>query len=194
MRIFLLVIIAIVDLLANYPYLRDVIKGKTKPNIASWSTWTLINIIIVVAAIAAGGAINTVVLGATYLVGSLSILLVGIFKGTRKYTLFDGICQTVAILGVVLWQLTNNPNIALLFVLIVDISAVTPTVRHAYKYPHEETWATFAIASVGALGLVALATSFSFASLAIPIEATIVNALLAGIIISRQGKTKALTK
>ncbi len=68
MRNIILAIVAIVDLLANIPYIRDVLKGKSKPNIASWSTWCLINAIAVLAALSAGNAINTVILGASYLV------------------------------------------------------------------------------------------------------------------------------
>jgi hypothetical protein len=185
MRNVLLVIVGLVDLAANFPYIRDALKGKTKPNIASWSTWTLINGIAAVAALAAGGALNTVISGASYFVGSLSILIIGIFKGTRKYTKLDIFCQAIAIVGVGLWQLSNNPNIALVFAIVADICAVIPTLRHAYFYPGEETWATFAIASAGALVLLCLSSTISFASLAIPIDFFLANTLIASVIIYR---------
>jgi energy-converting hydrogenase Eha subunit E len=145
MRNILLIIVGIIDVLANVPYIIDSLRGKTRPNMATWSTWSLINLIIVVAALAAGGAINTVVLGLTYFAGSFSILIIGIFRGTRKYTKFDVICQAIALMGVVLWQLQGNPNLALITVIIVGEIAALPTIRHAYRYPEEETWLTFAI-------------------------------------------------
>lgn len=184
----MLVIIGVIDLAANFPYIRDALKGKTKPNIASWSTWTLINGISAVAALAAGGAFNTVVLGTSYFIGSLSILLIGVYRGTRKYTVFDGVCQSIAIIGVILWQVSNDPNFAILFAIIADIFAVIPTVKHAYFHPNEETWSTFAIASVGAFAFLCLAPSISFAALAIPIDFFLVNTLLAAIILYRDKK------
>ena len=192
MRNVLLLVAGVISCIASIPYIIDAFKGKTKPNIASWSTWSLLNTIIIVAALASHDAMNTVILGASYLFGSLTILLIAIFKGTRKYTLFDGVCQAVAIIGVILWQLANNPNIALLFVILVDVSAVLPTLRHAYRYPKEETWLTFALAAFAALLLTCLATNRTFAALAITIEATVVNSLLATVIVYRQ-KTKGST-
>lgn len=174
--------------MASVPYMRDALKGKSKPNLATWSTWSLLNAIIVVSALAAGDAINTVVMGAAFFIGSTTILLIAIFKGTRKYTLFDGACQAFALLGVVLWQLSNNPNIALLFVILVDFFAIAPTFRHAYLHPHEETWITYAVSGLLAFVLTAMATSLSFASLAVTIESGVINLLLTGVIISRASR------
>lgn len=185
-----MVIVAAISLLGSLPYIIDSLKGKTKPNLATWSTWTLINLIVLVAALAASDAVNTAVLGGTYLAGSSTILLIAIFRGTRKYTLFDGICQAIALIGVVLWQLSNNPNVALLCVVLVDVFAVMPTWRHAYHYPHEETWITFAIATIGSFGLLALATSIDFDSIAIPLEATFINASIAALIVHRRRQLK----
>ncbi len=189
MRNILLTIVGIIEVIANIPYILNVLNGKSKPNLASWSTWTLLNAIIVVSAFAAGSAINTVVLGISFFVGSSTVLLIALFKGTRKYTLFDGVCQFVALLGVVLWQLSNNPNIALLLVVIVDIFAFIPTARHAYLYPSEETWITYCISGVMAIALTALATTPSFAALSITTESALLNLILVTIILgSRSGK------
>ncbi len=186
MRNALLVAVAIVEFLAGVPYFLDVIKGKNKPNIASWSTWTLLNGIIIVSALAAGGALNTVVLGVSLFAVSSTILILGLFKGTRKYTKFDALCQSIAIAGILLWQLTDNPNYALLFVIITDVFALTPTVRHAFTHPHEETAITYFILGCMALVLTALASPRTFASLAITIESAALNLGLASLVFVRE--------
>ncbi len=178
--------IIVIDVLANVPYILDSLKGKTKPNLASWSTWTLVNAIVAIAALSAGNAMNTVILAASYLVGSATILLIAIFKGTRKYTVFDGVCQALALTGVVLWQLADNPDIALMFAVLVDAFAMLPTLRHAYFHPWEETWITFAIASAGAFALSGFAESANFASLAFPIEAGMVCGSIAVVVLYRR--------
>lgn len=182
MRNLILIIAGIIDLLANVPYIKDSLSSKTKPNTASWSTWTLINGIIIVAAINAGGAINTVFLGFTYFLGTLIILIVALFRGTRRYTLFDRICQLLAIVGVLLWQFSGNPNIALLFVIVAGEIAAIPTFRHAYLYPREETLSSFVVASFVAIVFVCLAPTISFASLAVPIDLVIGNGVISATI------------
>jgi hypothetical protein len=190
MKNLILVIAGIIDLLANVPYIKDTFKGKTKPNTASWSTWTLINGITIFAALNAGGATNTVILGITYFLATLSILLISLFKGTRKYTLFDGVCQILAIIGVIIWQISGNPNTALLFVIISGEVAAVPTFRHAYNDPNEETLSSFVIASLVAIVFVVLAPTISFASLAVPIDLVIGNGIIAMIIYLRRKRPR----
>lgn len=194
MRNLILIIAGLVDLLANVPYIIDTLSGKTKPNTASWSTWTIINGITIIAALNAGGANNTVILGSTYFLATLFILLISLYKGTRKYTLFDGICQFLAIIGVVLWQISGNPNVALLFVIISGEIAAIPTFRHAYNYPTEETLSSFVIAGIVAIIFVFLPTTISFASLAVPIDLVMGNAIIATIIYSRRKKLRLSNK
>jgi hypothetical protein len=188
MRNLILIIAGVVDLSANVPYIIDSLRGTTKPNTASWSTWTVINGITIVAALQAGDAINTVVLGFTYFAASLSVLLIALFKGMREYTLFDGICQLLAIIGIVIWQVSGNPNIALLFVIISGEMAALPTFRHAYIFPNEETLSSYVIASMVAIVFVLSATTISFASLAVPIDLVIGNGIIATIIYLRRSK------
>jgi hypothetical protein len=190
MRDILLLMIGVISVAGSVPYIRNVLRGKSKPNLVTWSTWSLLNIIIVVSALAAGGATNTVVMGASFFIVSSTILCIALFKGTRKYSLFDGVCQGLAILGVVLWQLSNNPNIALLFVILADCFAIIPTYRHAYLYPHEETWITYLIGGLVALALTALATPHTFASLAVTIESALINLLLTGLILVQGTKQR----
>jgi len=180
----------LIDLLANLPYIRDILKGSTKPNTASWSTWILINGIAIAAALSAGGALNTVILASSYFIGALTILVLGLFKGTRKYTAFDVFCQAIAVLGLVLWRLSHNPSIALIFVVSVDIFSVLPTIKHAYLYPNEETWITFQIASGGAFVSLLLATSLTVAALAVPMDFFLLNLFIASTILYRRRKMK----
>ncbi|MEJ0073341.1 MAG: hypothetical protein WDN27_04660 [Candidatus Saccharibacteria bacterium] len=189
MRNALLTVLGIVDFLANLPYIVDTYKGKTKPNIASWSTLTLINALTAGAGFAAGNAFNTAILGVSYFVGSSVIFGIAVYKGTRSYTRFDIIFQVLAVGGTILWLLMRNPDIALATVIIVGELAAVPMYRHAYQYPDEETWSTFLVAALTAVGALLLATNISFASVAVPVSLVVGNGFLTGIIlIRRSGK------
>ena len=54
MKDILLILATLVTIGAVIPYILDVIKGKTKPNIVSWITWTLLTAVATVAEISAG--------------------------------------------------------------------------------------------------------------------------------------------
>ena len=77
-----------------------------------------------------------------------------------------------------------------MFVIISGEIAAIPTFKHAYNYPNEETLASFVIASLIAIVFVVLATPLSFASLAIPIDLVIGNAIIAMIIYLRRNKLR----
>jgi hypothetical protein len=188
MRNTLLIILGFVDVIANVPYVVDIYKGKTKPNIAAWSTLTLINGITALAGLAAGNALNTAILGFSYLVGSLAILGLALHKGTREYTRFDAVFQLLALLGIVFWLGTNSPDIGLAAAIVVGELAAVPMYRHAYLHPDEETWSTFATASVVAAGILCLATAATFAAIAIPIDLLIGNGFMVVIILTRRSR------
>ena len=54
-----------------------------------------------------------------------------------------------AIFGLLLWFLTDNPNLAILFALTADLFAALPTVIKSYKHPETESWIAYAISTVG---------------------------------------------
>jgi len=190
MRNITLLILGAINLVAIIPYVVDTYRRKTKPALATWSTWALVNGVAATSAIAAGHAFNTVVLASSYFVGTFAVLALALTRGTRAYTLFDGACQLLAIAGVVLWVLAKNPNVAVAFAVVVDVLAALPSFRHARAHPREETWITFYIAGVVSIGIVACASSFSFAALAYPLDNVIVNLGLVSVILTgrRRGK------
>ncbi len=187
MKTIIALIAGIVDLLANVPYILDALKGKTKPNIASWSTWAIINGVAATAAYAEH-ARAAAILGASGFLGALIILLIGLWRGTRKYTFFDGVCQIVAAIGLVLWRIFNDANLALVCVVAADVFAALPALRHAYKYPNEETPMTYLLAGVSSLGILFSATVYTFAALAVPFDFLVISALLVLVVLIRRHK------
>lgn len=183
MRNIVLLILGAINLLANIPYIVNTYRGKTKPDIATWSTWALLNAVAAVAAIQSG-AYNTVMLAVSYLAGSFSVLLLAFRKGKWNYSLLDGVCQVLALVGVAFWLAARNPTIAIVFVVLVDVLAAIPSLRHARVHPREETWITYYVAGIVSLGLVACADSYSLASLAYPIDNVVINLLLTWLIVS----------
>ncbi len=171
------------------PYIIDTIRGKTKPNIVSWFTWTLLTGIGAFAALSEGAITTAILSGASALSTGL-ITILGLKRGIKRYTAFDVICQISALLGIILWLTTQDAMIAMVVVVVTDIIACLPTVRHVWIEPHAETWQTFAAAALASGITLFTITQFTFVALAYPIWLTSANVLLSMLILYRRTKVR----
>ena len=167
------------------PYVRDVLKGKTHPNLVSWLTWCMLNLINTTAAISTGATQTALLSGASALAtGWITVL--SLRRGVTKYTAFDIGCQALAIGGIILWKLTGQPQLAVLIAVSIDLIAAMPTWRHAWIAPFAETWQGFAIAAGTAIVTLFTIANYSIVSLAFPILVTTNCSVIVAIILSRR--------
>jgi hypothetical protein len=174
------------------PYVIDIVRGKTRPNVVSWFTWALIITIGAFAALSAHQT-RTAIITFGDAAQVVIILLLGLKFGYAKFSLFDGICQVSAIAGLILWFIFNDPLLAIVVGIVVDLIAALPTYRHSWLQPNEETWQSYAISSLGAAVGLASLTSFTATSLAYPSYLFILGlSISATIVIRRKMKGVAL--
>src|SRR5690606_9865601 len=137
-------------------YLKDVFWGRTKPHAFSWLLWSLLASIGFFAQVSEGAGAGAWVTGMTAAM-CLLIALIGAFSGKDHIMKIDLYCFIGALLGIVVWRLTNDPLTAVLIVSVIDALAFTPTFRKAYFKPYEETASAFTFSTFKwALGIIAL--------------------------------------
>lgn len=180
----------IISFISAFPYLLDTLKGKTHPNLVTWITWSMLNGLSTLAALSAG-APQTALLSGAATIGTGAIVLAGLKNGVKRYTRFDIICQGLALAGLVLWKLTNDPNTAVALAIGVIIIAAIPTWHHAWVAPRAETWEGFAMGGVAAILTFASLTDFTFASLAYPTMFLCNSILMTSIILGRRRQLAA---
>ncbi len=91
----------------------------------------------------------------------------------------DYFLMLAAFLGIILWFLTDNANIAILFALIADLLAGIPTLIKSYKHPETESWVAYAISTLGfSIAMLAI-QSFTFENVAFVTYLILMNGLLA---------------
>lgn len=178
MKDIFLVIATIVTIGSVIPYVRDILKGSTKPNLVSWMTWTLLTGIATSAEIDAHEYVAAIFTGAA-VVGTALVVVVGLYKRAYvRYGWFDVVCQVGAIVGIVLWQIFNSPAIGVIASVAIDFIGVLPTIKHSYEEPYEETWQTYALAGVGGLfGLLAL-DAYNLVSASYALYIVLINVVL----------------
>src|SRR5258708_7484965 len=118
-------------LYAAVPYMVDIVKRKTKPNIVTWFTWTLLTGIATAAAFAAGEPRSAVITLAVS-IQTGSIVLLGLKYGIAKMNWFDGLCQLGVLVALVLWLVFKSPLIAITGALIIDFIGLLPTAKHSW--------------------------------------------------------------
>ena len=189
MKDLFLVLAGLITIASVVPYIRDIIKGNTKPNIVSWINWTLLTGVATIAEISAG-EYRTAIFTGTAMLETLSIVILGIKYGHTKYTPFDVVCQVGALFGFVLWAIFDSPAAAVIFTVIIDFVGALPTIRHSWLKPAEETWKTFAMAGFGGLLAIFALTSFNWTSLTYAVYIVIINAVISGVILGRRAASK----
>ena len=146
-KIVLGVIASIVGFVGYVPYFRDMVLARTRPHGFSWFVWRLLTGIAFFAQVAKGGGAGAWVTGFSAIV-CLCIAGLAFFYGERQITKADWFSFGGALLGLVLWQLTNDPLLAIVLITITDALAFAPTFRKAYYKPDEETASTFILSSI----------------------------------------------
>jgi len=74
---------------------------------------------------------------------STFIFFLSLKYGMGGWSKFDIACLIIAILGIIIWQLTNNPAIGLYAMIIADFVAYLPTFIKTYKLPNTEYWLVY---------------------------------------------------
>lgn len=150
---FLVLISGLLLVIGTSAYIRDTIKGKTKPNRISWFLWALLPLIGTGAAIQAGADIWATT--RIFLAGFLPLIVfLASFINRQSYwhlTHFDWICGAFAALAILVWAFLDSPKTAILFAVIGDGFAALPTFIKAWKYPETETAITYLISFIAAL-------------------------------------------
>lgn len=187
MREVLTFLAAAIPLGGIIPYLINIVKGKTKPNIVTWLTWSLINGINAAAAFS-DGAWQTAAYSTAGFVATASVVAFGLKFGKPKYTKLDITCQVLALCGIPLWLLTSEPALAVILVMIVDFIGGLPTLVHAWKKPFEETLTTFALSGLGGLIVLISLTRFDVVAITMPLYIFLFDSVvIAATLFRRQG-------
>jgi hypothetical protein len=191
MHDFLAVLAGGIAVVAAVPYIADTVKGRTRPNVVTWFTWTLLNCIIASAALAAG-AEQTAIFAAAAGVCTGIVVLVGLVKdGFSKYTGFDVVCQLLATAGIVLWRLTAVPDVAIVCAITASFVGSLPTYRHAWRRPREETWQFYVLDGLSATVACLAVAEVSFMSLGYPVFIIFSDATILGVLLLRRAALSA---
>lgn len=156
----------VLGILALVPYIRDVLRGTTKPERISWLIWSVIGCIAFFSQWAKGASYS-LFMPASFTLGNAIIFLLSFKYGySNKLRLRDILALCALAISLVLWYLTREPAIALGIVILIDFIGGVLTIMKSYENPGTETvsfWilslisAVLSVLAVGQLNAILLA-------------------------------------
>jgi len=130
----------LINLVGLFWYIRDIVKGGTKPNLVSWFFWSLAPFIGVFFQLKAGAGLSILPI---FMAGftSLIVIIISVLKknGYWKINTFDVLCGVISLFALILYVFTRNLSISILFAIISDALAYIPTIRKSWNFPESET-------------------------------------------------------
>ena len=140
------ILIIVIGVYGYVGYIRDTLKGKTKPNRVSWFVWGLAPMIGFLLSIFEGGAdyktqLPLFVSGVMPFFVLLSSFLSR--NGYWKLGRLDFVCLGLSVISITFWLALASPLYSLFFAILADIFAATPTIVKCYKYPDTETGSVY---------------------------------------------------
>ena len=156
-------------------YNKDILKGLVKPNIVTWSIFSLITLINSITYIAFTHDIFKGALAFTDCFTCIVITGLILFKGHYlKLTILEKIIIFLSLISLLLWFLLHNAIYANLLLQPAYILAFIPTLKNAYINPHDESslvWLMWAFSFILTIIVILIRWQGVFADLINPLIA-----------------------
>lgn len=196
----LLIVVAIIlRLAAGADYLTATIKGSVKPNPVTWLFWGLAPMIAFAAQAQSGlepSSWVTFILG----LGPLLIFAIAVTKNKKqrwKLSRSDILCGASAAIGLLLWQITSDPMLALTFGIVADILGGMPTLYKSYHFPESEKALPYFLSLMSMVVTMFSLTRWDYINAGFPVYIFCINFVLFTLIWTRIGikiKARAIKK
>jgi hypothetical protein len=130
------------------PYVRDILRGTTRPHRGTWLIWGALAFVVCLSQ-RADGASWSLIMAGTHVVANGLVFALAIRRGEGGVSAAERALIAVAGIGVIGWIVVDEPLVATFCVVAADLIAAAMMLPKTYHHPGSETLATFALASLG---------------------------------------------
>jgi hypothetical protein len=155
-------------LYAFLPYIRSILRGKTKPHVFSWVIWGVTTFTVFFAQLAGGAGFGAWSIGLSGLITLYIACLAYIQRTDITITQSDWIFFIVALSALPIWFLMADPVWAVVILTTVDLMGFVPTIRKAYTYPDDENLLFFGLFGVRNLLVILALEQYSITTVLFP--------------------------
>ncbi len=126
------------------PYIRDIIKKKTKPHAFSWFVFALAGGVGYALQVLGGAGVGSWSL----LVAVIACFIIFLFSlgvGEKDITFSDVIFLILALFSLFLWLVVKQPVWSAILATAVEVLGFAPTIRKSWNKPYSETLAAYEV-------------------------------------------------
>jgi hypothetical protein len=179
------VLAGVIGVADTIPYVRDTLRGSTRPHRGTWLIWGVLAVVVCLSQ-RADGASWSLILAASQAVLTSVIFVLAIRRGQGGASATELVMIAVAGAGVIGWIVADEPIVATACVVAADLIGTAMMMPKTYRDPESETLVTFALASLaGALAAGAVGV-LDVSLLLYPIYYCVANAAVALVIHQRR--------
>jgi hypothetical protein len=162
---------ALIFVVADIPYLRDTIKGTTKPHRVTWGVVVFLNVV-GFANQFASGADNSLWIFAAAVVMTTSIFIASLKNGVGGQSNSDIFSLTTCSLGIILWLVFKDPMFSIFANIFVGFVALLPTYKKTKKDPDSETKITWLLGTLSTMLAAISVGELNLLLLLLPVSST----------------------
>jgi len=171
---------------AFVPYVRSILKGRTRPHVFSWFIWGITTVIVFLAQLEADGGMGAWPIGISGVLTVAVAVLAFIKRADISITRTDWTFFAAALASLPFWYLTSDPLWTVVLLTVVDLFGFGPTIRKAYESPHQESQLFFlSLALRNGFAILAL-ESYSVTTVLFPLSITLACSVLLTIVAYRR--------
>ena len=180
------IVATILVFIGYIPYLRDMMKGKTKPHLYSWILWAFVTAIAFALQFTGGAGSGSFVTLAAALM-CLAVIALGLTQKNKiKIIKMDTVFLVLAFIALGLWLIARQPVLSIILATIVDLLGFVPTIRKSWNQPYSENLPFYYLNSARfGLAVIALQT-YSMVTALYPISWLVADSLFALMLIIRR--------
>lgn len=126
-----------VSLIRYSTYIWSIYKGETRPHVFSWFNWGLVTLIGAYAQFSLHAEISSFVL---FFVAATCFFIsfIAFFVGEKNITKSDWFAFAGALIVIPIWQITDDPFLAIITLILIDGLSYYPTIRKSWNDPWGE--------------------------------------------------------
>ncbi len=175
----------LIGVLDTIPYVRDTLRGSTRPHRGTWLIWGVLAVVVSLSQYADGASWSLVMAGVQAVLTSL-VFGLSIRRGEGGVSRADITMIAIAGGGVIGWIAADEPLVATACVVAADLIGAGLMVPKTYRDPHSETLITFAFASLGGALAAGAVGAIDVSLLLYPVYYCVINGAIALLIWERR--------
>ena len=175
----------LIGVLDTIPYVRDTLRGSTRPHRGTWLIWGVLAVVVSLSQYADGASWSLVMAGVQAVLTSL-VFVLSVRRGEGGVSRADITMIAIAGAGVTGWIVADEPIVATACVVAADLIGAGLMVPKTYRDPHSETLITFAFASVGGALAAGAVGAIDVSLLLYPVYYCLINGAIALLIWQRR--------